>query len=161
MASRIGKKPAASLNPNRLNARSSWTVSKNPSRYAAREAKFSRQSSGLAQVSAARKSPRKSRAFGSQLIIGQRGAVVCIGTTGSVVMNYGDDPTVVLHFVRQDTIVFWIPLTEKKHGTSVLRSVDPSAIRRMSEALPESRVLPNSYQDLLQWPLHCPFLFLL
>ena len=79
----------------------------------------------------------------------KRGAVVCIGTTGSVVMNYGDEPTVVMRLVRQDTIVFWIPPTEKKHATSIPRSADPSAIRRMSEALPESRVLPNSYQDLL------------
>ena len=74
-------------------------------------------------------------------------------------MNYGGEPTVVLDLVREDTIVFWIPLTEKKHGTSVLRSADPSAIRHMSKALLESRVLPNSYPDLLQWPLHWQFLF--
>ena len=61
MASRTGKKPGASFKPNRPNARSSWTVSRNPSRQAAREAKLSRHSVGLARSSAARKSSAEIR----------------------------------------------------------------------------------------------------
>jgi hypothetical protein len=42
----------------------------------------------LGPSSVARKSPRKSGATGSQLIIGERGAMVCIGATESSGMDY-------------------------------------------------------------------------
>src|SRR5258708_184756 len=83
-ASLIGKKPGASFKPSRPSARSSWTVSRKPSRKEAMEAKLSRQSVGLPASRATRKSPRKSGAIGNQLIIGQRGAALRIGTTGSL-----------------------------------------------------------------------------
>src|SRR5258707_14509396 len=83
-ASLMGKKPGASFTPSRPSARSSWTVSRKPSRKEAREAKRSRHSVGLGVSRAARKSLRKSGAIGNQVIMGQRGAALRIGTTGSV-----------------------------------------------------------------------------
>ena len=52
----------------RSSALPSWSVSRKPSRYWARDVSFSRQSSGLVDFRAARRSPPKSGAIGNQFI---------------------------------------------------------------------------------------------
>jgi hypothetical protein len=71
MASLTGWKPGATLTSRRARARSSWTVSRKESRWAAIAASASRPSAGLTRASAGRRSSRKSQAIGSQFIIGE------------------------------------------------------------------------------------------
>ena len=128
------EKPGASFTPNRANARSSWTVSRNPSRQAASEARPSRPSArlGSSQRRAAdlRGNHAQSAASSSSDYAGRRLASEPPDQVERGIRITPRYRRARRALIARDTSEFPVPPPRKKLATSVLRSAHRGDIRR-------------------------------